>query len=174
MLGDIFFDALAGVEHLLLQLPVLLTQLPDPGPLPLPVVFPQLHAGGHGTDKIIAEALMLRVKAPAVIVDHGAVAPIGPAHRFLPGDIELLLGLPTHLLHGRPALAQLPEFCRHGGAVLLNQEAVDPVGHVLGGTAAVDEDAGQAAGCRLPHHKAIGVKGGGERKRSARQYQARI
>ena len=93
MLGDAFLDALAGMDHFLFQPPVFPAQLPEPGLLPVPVVVPKLHAGGHGPDEIVAEALMLRVKAPAVIVDDGAVALISPAHRLLPGDIELLLGL---------------------------------------------------------------------------------
>ena len=107
---------------------------------------------------------MLGIQPPAVVFDDRLIAPAGPAHRLFPGDVQAALGLLAHPLHRLRALAQGLQLLRHGVPVFLYEEARLPIVHILGGAAAPDQDAGQAAGRRLPHHQAVGIKAGGEEK----------
>ena len=98
------------------------------------------------------------------VVQHHLIPAAGVGNGVLPRNINFLLRVLAYLPHQLPLGQQTAQHGRHGIGVFLDEKAVLSVGHVLGGAASGDQHAGKAAGRRLAHHKAVGVKGGGEQE----------
>ena len=130
----------------------------------IPNLGQRVHHGSLRVQDPVHGLVVIVISAHMVVLHHHAVALPRPLYSVCPGEVQPLSGLMAYLRHTFGMLADLLQFCRHGACVFVDQEAVHPVGDALCGAAPADQHRRKVAGCRLPHHKAVGIVAGGEQE----------